>query len=41
MDAVVISREPYVALKPFRDIHLLRRSHITDIRFLDSEPEKV
>ena len=40
-DALVISREPYVALKPFRDIHLIRDVHVEDIRFLDQPEESV
>ncbi len=35
-DALVISREPYVALKPYRDIHLVRSAHVADLRFLDT-----
>ncbi len=32
-DAHVISAEAYVALKPFRDIHLVRDSEISDIKY--------
>ena len=34
-DAIVISGEPYVALKPYRDIHLVRADQVQEIRFLD------
>ncbi len=34
-NTVVISREPYVVLKPYRDIYLARESQVTDITFLD------
>jgi hypothetical protein len=36
-NAVVISREPYVVLKPYRDIHVVLESQVTDITFLDDE----
>ena len=34
-DALVISREPYVAVKPYRDIHLIREAQVQDIQYLD------
>jgi hypothetical protein len=40
-DALVVSREPYVALKPYRDIQLLRSSHVAEVRFLDPQNESV
>jgi len=38
-DTVVISKEPYVILKPFRDIHLVRNSQIEAMVPLDQAEE--